>query len=124
MPSEKKGLSGPTQLLLAVLALLPLLYVLAGQLSGSSSADGPSPYFMWCPECDLHYYCGPNGIPGMRCPHCARVDATLVFRTRSGTDVWDLVVKLFVGIVAFLAVVVLIVGGHRSKKAAAQPTRV
>jgi hypothetical protein len=60
----------------------------------------------------------------MRCPHCARVDATLVFRTRSGTDVWDLVVKLFVGIVAFLAVVVLIVGGHRSKKAAAQPTRV
>jgi hypothetical protein len=118
MSDEKKGLNGPTQLVLAVLVTLPLWYMAAGQLSAGTSLEEMSPYYMWCPDCGLEYLCGPQGLPGMTCPRCGDPKPTLLFRTRSDTSLSDLLVRVLVGVISFLAVMVLILGGHRPKKAA------
>jgi hypothetical protein len=117
MSAEKKGLSRQSQMILLLLALLPLWHSLGSYLPASSPAPEDSPYYIECLECGLQYACGPNGAIGMRCPHCARAEATMVFRTR-GAPIWDLLVKLLVAIVAFLSIVVLIFAGHQKKKAA------
>jgi hypothetical protein len=114
--SEKKGLSRQAQMTLLLLALLPVWYSLGSYLPASAPASEDSPYYMECLECGLQYACGPDGAIGMRCPRCARAEATMVFRTR-GAPIWDLLAKFLVGIVAFLSVVVLIFAGHQKKDA-------
>jgi len=122
MPAERKGLSGPTQLLLIALALSPGWYLLAGQIwSSPSQLQDLTPNYMWCPDCGLEVPCGPQGSPGMRCPRCAHAEATLVLRIRSGSSLWDMLVKSFIGLVAFLAVVVLVFGTHQPKRAVESP---
>ena len=116
MSAEKKDLSRQSQLTLLLLALLPLWYSLGSYLPATSPAVENSPYYMECRECGLQYACGPDGVIGMRCPRCARAEATMVFRTR-GAPIWDLLVKLLVGFVAFLSIVVLIFAGHQKKAA-------
>ena len=115
-----QGLDRKAQFILLLLAFLPLWYILLQHYEGNSAAE-PSPYYMECAECRLKYWCGPEGIRGMRCPGC-KADVML-FRTRVATPGWDFLVKLLVGIIAFAAVIVLVVGGEkrpkRSKKTAA-----
>jgi hypothetical protein len=120
MSHEKKGLSGPTQLVLLGLALLPVWYFVVRQLGDNSTPDEVSPYYMACPECGLKYFCGPKGLPGMICLRCADPKPVLQFRTSSVTDFSDVLVRVFMGVISLLAVVVLIVGGHRPKKKAAK----
>lgn len=115
MSREKEGLTRQALLTLLLLALLPLWYSLGGYSSAKPTSPGDSPYYMECLECALEYPCGPDGVAGMRCPRCARADATIVLRTR-GAPVWELLVKLLVGIISFLAVLVLVFADHKPKK--------
>jgi hypothetical protein len=123
MPVERKGLSGPVQMVLAVLVLLPLWYMAANRLSAGSSPEEITPYYMWCPDCGLEYLCGDKGLPGMVCLRCGDPKPTLVFRTRSDSPLSDLLVRCLVGVISFLAIVFLIVGGHRPKKVPEDPVR-
>jgi hypothetical protein len=116
MPDEKLRLNGPTQLLLAALALLPLWYSAGKKLSAGSNPERPSPYSMVCQKCGLEYFCGPDGIPGMKCLRCDEPKPTMVFHRDTGVSLWDAIVPIFLGGVSFLSVVVLIVGTNRPKK--------
>jgi hypothetical protein len=122
MSVENKGLSGPVQLVLAVLALSPLWYMAANQLSAGSSLEEMTPNYMWCPDCGLEYPCGPKGVPGMVCLRCGDPKPTLLLRSRSDSPLSEFLVRCLVGVISFFAVVLLIVGGHRSKKSAKEET--
>jgi hypothetical protein len=105
---------------LALLALLPVWYLLVQKPSDRLKSVEESPYYMECLNCGAEMPCGQSGSEGMPCPRCPSEKGLMLFRTRSGVGVWDLIVKLFVGVIAFMAVVVLVFAGQGKGKPAVE----
>jgi hypothetical protein len=120
VPKTAQRLSTPFQVLLVLLALLPVWYHLI-QLA-TAKAEEPRNMW-WCPKCTLELPCQANETVARRpCPRCSQRGGVMQILTLSGEQIsfTDVLVRGMIALVAFLSVVMLLVygGKGRAKKGA------
>jgi hypothetical protein len=121
MFSKAKGLSRLVKLLLVLIALLPVWYFL-WERQHQAGETGQEPVLQErCEACGLQVPCGPKQKPASQCPRCGREGTVVLILAEPAPQPLastDFALRIGVGIVSFLAVVVLIVRGDRRGKVA------
>jgi predicted RNA-binding Zn-ribbon protein involved in translation (DUF1610 family) len=122
MSGTRKGMSRLVKLLLFLFALLPVWYVL-WERQHQAPSTGQAPVLQErCAACGLQVSSGPKEKPADVCPRCGREGTVRLVladpdaRPMADTDFF---VRIGVGIVAFLALLALVIRGDRRAKAPA-----